>query len=249
MLKRSLAALTVLSATLAFAEPQRALLTHENKFPELHELELGAIAGYADYKNFDERALAPYLRFGLIENLTINASVPWRDIESDSNKSESGIGDATLGFELRAYQDILDYPYVIPHVEVAFSTGDEDKGLGSGETVTTVGISVGTVTYDCLHWVADVSYALNGGSERPDPDNVFIFGGSLIWDLSKRFSVLAEANVADEKTEKDDYPVFVQGGLVYKWTDRFVTGAYFGSTHGETYNAEDTAIVKASYTF
>lgn len=249
MLKRSLALACLTSASLAIAEPQRALLTHENKFPELHQVEVGVLGNYTEYELRDERAIGPYARYGLLENLTLNASVPYKDIEPQNGSSESGIGDANIGLELRAWQDIFDYPFVIPHVDVDLSTGDEDKGLGSGEAVTTFGISVGTVTYDCLHWIGDVSYAVNGGHEQPDPDNVFILAGSIIWDISDQFSVLFEANVTDEDTPNDERPSFYQGGLTYDWTDNLMMGLYFGAARGSPDDADGSATVKFAYTF
>jgi hypothetical protein len=239
--------LSVLGA--ANAEPQRALLTHENKFPALHQVEVGALANYSEYDTRDERAIGPYARYGLWQNLTLNAGLPFREISPEFGDNESGIGDTTVGLELKAWEDVFEYPYVIPHVDVTFSTGDEDEGLGAGETITKFGVSLGTVTYETLHWVADVSYAVNGGREQPDPDNVFILAGSLIWDISKQFAVLVEGSITDEDNPEDDIPAFVQGGMVYKWTADFLTGFYFGAERGTSDNRDGSATIKAAYTF
>ena len=244
---------TLLVATqLAHAEAQRALLTHENRFPEVGKAEVGALYNYSEYDNSngDEQYLAPYGRYTIIQNLTLNATVPYRWIEPEFDSSESGIGDVSVGLELLAYQDIFEYPWVIPHVDVAAETGDEDKGLGSGETVSTFGLSVGTTVYDVLHYVADISYALNGGHEQPNPDNVVIFSGSIIWDVSDKFAVLVEGRITDEDTIDDETPQFIQGGMSYKFTDDFQLSWYGGSSRaGGDRDADVVATVKAAYSF
>ena len=134
----------LLATQLAHAEAQRALLTHENRFPEVGSAEIGSYFEYLDLNNGDQSDIRPYGRYTVVNNLTLNASVPYAWLNPDNGSNENGVGDADVGLELLAYQDIFEYPWVIPHVDTAFSTGDQNKGLGSGETVTTFGVSVGT---------------------------------------------------------------------------------------------------------
>lgn len=252
MIRRLLAvSLFAVAAQGALAESQRAFFTRENRFPETGKAEVGGIYQYKEYDDRDESYVAPYGRYTIIDNLTINAAVPYGWVSPDFGDDESGLGDTTIGLELLAYQDIFEYPWVIPHVDLGLETGDEDEGLGQGETVTTFGVSVGTTVYDELHYVVDVSYAVDGGSEKPDPDNVLIFGGSIIWDVSEKFAVLVEGQATDEDNEEDDVPLFFQAGMTYAFTEAFVLSWYGGAdASGDDGQGEDMRVtVKGAYTF
>ncbi len=239
----------LVASQLAHAEAQRALLTHENKFPEVGKAEVGALYNYSDYNDGDVDELAPYVRYTIIQNLTLNADLPWVWNNPEDGDHERGIGDANIGVELLAYQDIFEYPWVIPHADVTMDTGDEEEGLGSGETVTTLGISVGTTVYDVLHYVVDLSYALNGGHEQPDQDNVTILSGSIIWDISDKFAVLAEGRITDEDNIEDETPQFIQGGMAYKFTEDFQLSCYGGAARAGGDLDADVVTVKAAYSF
>ena len=80
----------------------------------------------------------------------------------------------------------MDYPARHGH----FLTGDEDKGLGTGETRTLRALCY-TTTMDVLHWAAD---ELHDGWRRFRPvnerDDLTAGSLSLIWDLMSA-SVLA----------------------------------------------------------
>lgn len=235
-------------AGLAQAEPQRSLLTYENKMMDYHETEVGALVGNQSFDAYDITTVAGYARFGLLTNLTFDLSVPYKDLSVDGGDSESGLGDVEVGLALRAYEDIFGYPYCIPHVSAALPTGDEDKGLGAEDVPLRVGMTLGTMTWDELHWIVDFSYVANG-TRGSDPQDIFMFSGGLVWDISKKFSVLVEAVVTDEDTPDDETPVFVQGGMTYKFTRNFMLGAYAGGGEGGPDNAENAVTVKGAYTF
>lgn len=250
MIKKILAASTVLlvAGSLAQAEIARALLTKENKFPETGQLEVGSLFRHTEFSesNKDIDQVRPYFRYGLVENVTFNADVPYLWVKPDVGQKEEGVGDVNLGLDLLAYKDIFDYPYVIPHVDVSLETGDQDKGLSNGDTIWDLGVSIGTVTYDVLHWIVDFAYDFNGGARDREGDNVFKLSGSLIWDVGDRFSVLAEGLVLDENSS-NDRPFYFQGGMAYKATDNLQISAYGG---GWSQSDEDVvASVKVGYQF
>ncbi len=248
MSKKLLIPVLFACATLAGAESQRTAITTENKFPELGKLELGY-----DFKNreFDDakyRIHEAVARYGLIENLTARLHVPFVSADPDFGDKEQGIGDVQLGFDLRAYEDIFRYPYVVPHLDVAFSTGDEDKGLGTGETMFMFGVAIGTMTHDQFHWVLDVSYAANYEALATEEDDVFMVGLSWVWDISDRFSISIEGLVQDFQ-DTDNEPYLIGGGFAYKWTPAFQTRFFMGGWQ-EQESGEDLAFnVNAAYSF
>lgn len=256
-------ALAIAAGGWARAEPMRPLYVKENKFPGAGKLEAGALARYAEYDredqtisaggqsivfsrmgHRDEVILAPYLRYGLLDHLAVEASLPYVDIDRQYGDDSSGMGDAKLGFQLRAYQDIFDYPYVIPHLETRFATGDENEGLGRGYGSVSLGCSVGTVVADVLHWIADARYELREGHER---ENVAVGALAIIWDVSKQLSVIAEGYLSDEDLPGGDHPAYGQGGLCYKATPRLAVNIYGGA--GKNTGEDMIGHLKVSYSF
>ena len=239
------AATFIAGLSIASAEPNRTLLVNENRAPELGQLEVGGFFFDREYDAADETEFGAYARYGIWENLTAKVYVPHLDIEPDFGDSESGIGDVVVGLNLLAWEDIFEYPYVIPHIDVSLGTGDEDKGLGTGETDVNFGVSVGTVTYEELHWIADLSYVMSGGSDKDDPDDVVVASLGLIWDISDRFSIHGEGTITDEDTDSVENPIDVIAGMTYDWTDSFEMSLYGGG--GDTFDS--LVGVKAAYTF
>ncbi|MBN1269633.1 MAG: transporter [Kiritimatiellae bacterium] len=249
-------------AGLCQAEPMRPLLVKENKFPDAGQLEAGAVFKYSEYDEEDttvvfvdglpvinqagsreEMSAAPYLRYGLLENLAVVGTVPYRDIDNEFGDDASGMGDASLGFEIKVFEDIFDYPYVIPHMDVIFDTGDEDDGLGRGYSSVLLGCSVGTVVADIYHWIADARYEI-----RNDEENVFSGALAFIWDVSDELSVLAEGYVSDEEMPPDnDHPAFGQAGMCYKASEDLLISIYGGA--GKNTGEDMVGTLKVSYSF
>jgi hypothetical protein len=234
MIRRALipvVVLLLLVVTLAQAESMRTVLTKDNKMPALHRPELGVLFDYWEInsekllldngKNF---STAPYLRFGLLDNLAVFGQLPYQSFSPDIGDKSSGLGDVAVGFELMAFQDIFEYPWVMPHVTVSLPTGDEDKGLGAGETVVTLGAAAGTTVMEIFHWALDFRYKM-----QSDEDNIASIAASFVWDLSKSFSLSVEGKATDEKYKTNDkHPLFFVGGASYKATENLSFMVYGG---------------------
>lgn len=239
----SVAALGLL-ASVAPAEPVRTVFTLENRLPEQLGVELGVkgmFAGYdAEYSTDDGRIyeVGPEARFGITDRLALTAWVPWTGYDDGHDMDNSGIGDIHTGLQFLFFEDIFDYAWIIPYVDVRWETGDEDKRLGTGTTGAQFGLSVGTTTYDCLHWGADVSYGVNNAINYSD-DNVIVGAVSLIWDLNETprvygevlSSLFAEVQVRDDAPDPDDDCwVRGHGGLAFRANDLFTISGFAGAT-------------------
>ncbi len=203
------------------AEPIRTALTKENRLPRLYQWEGGVEFHYQEYKNNDEMMMAvPYLRRTMLRDFALFATLPYNRFDPDMGESESGIGDATVGFEFVAYKNLFGYPWIMPHGEVKFDTGDEDKGLGTGDTEYMIGVAMGTSVGRDFHFAADARYRI-----MRDEDNIPSLGLSVVWDLDHRFSLLAEMEVARRKLrdelgfrEDDSNPITFLVGMHYRAT-------------------------------
>lgn len=248
MLKKLSVAVLCASASLAIAEPQRAVLTTENKFPELRQLELGYDFYNREFEDSNYRSHELVARYGLIENLTARVHVPYDSNDPDFGDSESGLGDVRLGFDLVAYQDVFTYPYVIPHLDLSFTTGDEEKGLGSEDGMYMFGVAFGTVTHDMFHWILDLSYAANQGAKASDEDDAFQVGISFIWDVSERFTMGLEVLVQDFQ-DTDNEPYLIGGGLTYKWTESLQSRVFLGGWQEQESGEDQFFNFNTAYTF
>ncbi len=246
LLVSACAALSTLS--LARAEEARALWTTENKFPALGQAEVSYWLEQTEYDDFVYRSHSALLRYGLIENVTARLEVPWVQRDEDFLEDADGLGDVQLGFDLLAYEDIFRYPYVIPHVDVAFPTGDEDDGLGTGETMYMFGVSIGTVVYEVLHYVLDASYAMNYDARATEEDDVFMGSLSVIWDISPRFSVMGEGRIMDFQ-DTSDQPFLIGGGMSYGWTENLASTFFIGNWQESSFGQDQELMFKTSYSF
>jgi hypothetical protein len=245
MLKQPLVALVGLSlAASVHADVQRPQYTVENRLPKIGKLETGAQVSYQeiDYGRGQVDALSagPYVRFGVLDNLTATARLPFVNEDSSVGGTDFGTGSLGLGLQLRAYENILGYPYVIPHVEIQIDTSSDDFVSPEGQTISTVGISIGTVVDDNVTFVADVSYV-----DNQDTDSGVQASLSVLWALSNQFSWITEARVADIEDGENDTPGSVLGGFSYAWTRKLFTTFHAGT--GIDSSVDVIAAAKVAY--
>lgn len=243
--------LIVVMGGTVYAEPIRTLLTKENRLPRLYQAEVGAEFHYIEREHADETAIIPYVRYTVARDLALVGTLPYRSVDPDDPmlKKESGIGDATLGFEFVAYKDLFGYPWIMPHGQVSFDTGNEDKGLGAGDTEYMIGIAVGTTVNRKLHYVADARYRI-----LDDQDNIPSIAGSIVWDLDRKFSLIAEIELSREKDARDEFgmrddrhPLVFLAGMHYR-----ASRALQFTLHGGTSKNSDLDTIirgKVSYSF
>ncbi|MDA3872544.1 MAG: transporter [Kiritimatiellae bacterium] len=221
-----LLALSTLFVVASYADPQRTLLTFENRFPRWEQLEVGGEYQQVNYDGMfgaDVSSAAAYVRYGILDNLAVRMDVPFVEVDPETGSSESGPGDMEVEFQLRTYEDIFGYPYFIPHVSFTLPTGDEDKGLGADGTIVTAGMSWGTQMWDHLGWVLDVSYRIH-----PDEENRLLVGNSYIWDISNKFALLTEIGYEQETDEEDDL-ILISGGMAYDWSKSLQMAVHAGT--------------------
>ncbi len=235
-------------ASLAWAEPQRTFLTTENKFPETGKIELGYEYTGREFETLEYNSHSAVARLGLFENLTARVQAPFVNRKPDFGDSESGVGDVTLGLDLVAYQDVFSFPFVIPHLDVSLPSGDEDKGLGSGDTLIKFGVSIGTKTHEQFLWVADFSYASAYDAKASDKDDQFDIALSWLWELSDRFTINLEGMVRRMEAY-DSSSVLLGGGMTYKWTEALQSGVYFGAWNSNDSGEDQLLKVTTSYAF
>ena len=270
MLKKSLITVCTLGlmAGGAFAEEQRTQLTKDNAFPDHGQVEVGAQLDFIEFNDNSESfgtsdsnltRASLYARYGLTENLVVDVKVPFDDYDPDLGSGESGVGDIEIGLQLRGFEDIFDYPFIIPHITYDAGNGEEAVPGGSGDDTVTVGLSIGTVTSgffdhignhgdNQITWVADLSYDVNGSAE-----NSAVFGVSIIWDLDEQFAIGIEGNIRENLEDevavgkKDESPSLILGSIHYQASENLELSFYAGA--GKDSSADSIVGVKTAFTF
>jgi len=118
----------------------------------IERLELELILPYI-YQSNGSTTAAGMLRFrngrGGSGSRGGNGTVSWSGngqsqgaADSDSSGSRSGLGDMTLKAGYPLLEEGKLYPRMVPEVSFRFPTGDEEKGLGTGEFAAGVGMEV-----------------------------------------------------------------------------------------------------------
>jgi len=218
--------------------PMRTTLSRENKYPEVGQFELGGFYENAEKNEIEQDIYGAYGRVGIWEFVTAEAVVPVLDAEVDG-ENNNGIGDVVLKLDILGFQDIFQYPFFIPHVDVSLPTGDEDEGLGTGETGVIIGMSIGTKVYDMLTYIIDVAYSMNNGDDSFDDDDIFYVSGSIVWDVSDRFALLTEGRVYEENSY-ENYPYIIKGGVAYRFSPDVQIAGYGGVVNNDTTVGDDT---------
>ena len=257
MLRRLVTCTFITSLVLsAGADPMRTNLTRENKLPGQNNLEVGLGYTYSDIGidagmgglkiDGDATEIVPYVRYGIVDDLSIAARIPYvsPDVGGNSNR---GLGDIALDLELRAWEDIFGYPWIMPYVSYVSSTGNDEKNLGTGDSSWTVGASIGTTTYDELHWTLDGGYEFSS-----DYSNRASVGLGLLWSLSDEFALVGEVEwseyskfigIVDETTS----PIIWQIGFNYVISQMWDFSLYGGQETDGVRDAIAGGRVSASF--
>jgi hypothetical protein len=240
-------ALAVAGSVAATAEPMRTLLVQENKVPNDGKFEVGGLFLYQEIT--DDTSLlsdasytefGPYARYGVTKDFSLNLAIPFA--RSDLADGDNfGVGDLELGADLVGFEDALGYPYVMPYVRLALPTGDDEEGLGAGETQFRFGVSIGTTVDDNWDFVADLGYV-----GRSETDNSLRLGGAIAYSFSKKFSVHLEGiyDIPDDD-EVDELGVIL-GGMIYRPAELWMIGIYGGV---ETGDVDENVVVAAKLAY
>ncbi len=216
----------------SLASPMRTDLTRENRLPDVREIEASVYGRYQeltdnvqDYTDNDEtRGTAELrLKYGVNRDFALIGAIPGVTSEVGSADAEAGVGDVRLGFELRAFEEPYDLPYIMPYFEVALPTGDDAKGLGYGEVTAIGGLAFGTEVWEFVRMGADV-----GGVFNSDNSGLRL-GGHIIWELSPKFSMLSEIVYEDMPSDSNRNELWITGGMAYRPHDLWQISLHGGA--------------------
>src|SRR5207237_3278818 len=102
---------------------------------ELHHLEF-YLATHSAHEADGWSGTAPQweVNYGAVKNLQLHFSLPLAYNNPANESSSYGISDAEVGFKYRFIEEGKIMPQVAIYPAVEIPTGNEHKGLGSGQT-------------------------------------------------------------------------------------------------------------------
>lgn len=123
----------------------------------------------------DEQELEVELEWALTQRIGLVVEVPMAQVNPDTGATEDGFGDLALGARFLLVD--TDRFLMSGNLEISFPTGDEDRGLGSGE----VGLSPSlSMWFDLDHWVTlSTQVGTEHGVESGDSE--FFYRAALIY--------------------------------------------------------------------
>jgi hypothetical protein len=146
--------------------------------------------GFATGDEGTEYEVGAEIEYGLTRRIGVVFEAPYAFINPDDGDSENGVGD--LGFAPRFL--LLDYDRFLLSANIGFEfpTGDEDRGLGAGETVFAPSLSTWLDLGNNLGAQANIGieHGVSSGSDA------FVWGAALSYTMYLRDAEIISADGA-----------------------------------------------------
>ena len=219
----SVALLVMLDCCVVYAF--RPLSTEDTGIPEKGKLELETGFTYTREgnasNNFNFSLVSVY---GLLDNMALCVELPFDVMDPDDGDTEGGFSDMALAVKTLLLPEGERLPSFSVKTMVKLPTGDEDKGLGSGETDTTL-MMVTSKTIGCATLHGNIGYTFVGGDS--DSDNI-VYGVALEYSATPKLALVGEAFMETENDfDKETHTVSPLVGLRYHLTEKITLDTAF----------------------
>ncbi|MBL7197082.1 MAG: transporter [Candidatus Omnitrophica bacterium] len=211
----------------------RPLSTEDTGTPEKGKLEIESGFTYAresnTSNNFNFSLVSVY---GLLENMALCVELPFDVVNPDDGETERGFSDMALAVKTLLLPESEKLPSFLLKTIVKLPTGDEDKGLGSGKTDTTL-MMVASKTVDCATIHGNIGYTFVGGGSN---DDNIVYGVALEYGITPKLALVGEAFMETENDfDKEAHSINPLVGLRYRLTEKVTLDTAFsmGICHGQ----------------
>jgi hypothetical protein len=194
---------------------------------------------YDSYSEGTETTFSASVTTGLFPDLDISLWLPIVSVSPDEGDSESGVGDAEIMFKWQFMKEENGMPGLAVRGVAKLTSGDEEKGLGSGEMDYSL-ILLGSYKLEPVNLYATLGYTWVGEPPGVDLDNVVSLSLAVEYPLNEKLDLVGR--LAGESGQGDeDAPIFILGGASYAINDvLYVDG---GIRLGVTDTAPDWSII------
>jgi hypothetical protein len=160
------------------------------------------------------------LTTGIVPRLDIALKAGYVFLAPDESSKENGIGDLELALKWKLLEEKGNLPGLSLKLASTLSTGNEDKGLGSGGYDLSAALIAGKA-------FGNVEIYLNLGYTRIDKavdgDKPDIFAASLAgkWEMIEALALVGEVMYESPGADGEDAPVAMTAGLVWEIANNF----------------------------
>ena len=213
----------LLISNLAYAF--RPLSTEDTGIPEKGKLELETGFTYTresnESNNYNFSLVSVY---GLLENMALCVELPFDIMNPDDGETEGSFNDMAIAVKTSLLPEGEKLPSFLLKTIVKLPTGDEDKGLGSGETDTTlVMVASKAIGHATLH--GNIGYTFVGGDLN---DDNIVYGVALEYNIIPELALVGEAFMETENDfDKEAHAVNPLVGIRYHLTEKITFDSAF----------------------
>ncbi|MFH1479294.1 MAG: transporter [Candidatus Omnitrophota bacterium] len=173
----------------------------------VEERHIGIESGFEYVKQPDEeRNFSLVVKYGLTKNIDIGMETPYQFIDFKESANVDGIGDVKLCTKYRFLEE-GDLPGMALSFSIKTESGDEEKGLGSGEADYSV---TGLITKEIGAFTTHLNLGYTFVGE-PGDDNL-LYGIALEYPLNESLNIVGE--VAGETVFDGDFDDNLFSGLL-----------------------------------
>ena len=175
---------------------------------------------YAKSAEGDETGLSVTATTGILPNLDIGLALPYTVIDPDEGGGESGIGDLEVGLKFRFLEGEGARPALALTAGATIPTGDEEKGLGSGEVDLSAALVAG-FEFKPVNIYLNLGYGRLNSADTDAFEKADIFSASAAveWAVTEPFALNAEFLYESPGADGDDAPLAMTAGAAYAFSD------------------------------
>ncbi|MFC1624349.1 transporter [Candidatus Omnitrophota bacterium] len=205
----------------------RPLSTDDAGVVEARHMEIES--GFEYVKQTDkEKSLSLCVKYGIIEKLDLGIEIPYQFIDVSEGDKIDGISDIQIATKYHLLDETETLPALAMSCVVKTKTGDENKGLGSGELDYSLN---GIITKEIRDFTTHVNlgYTFVGEPEGENLDDIFSYSLAIEYLLIESLNIVGE--ITGETTfngDFDDNPFSGLVGLNYILTERLCFDAGIG---------------------
>ncbi|MEW6003595.1 MAG: transporter [Nitrospirota bacterium] len=178
---------------------------------------------YLKWKNSDrENILLLVPIYGITDRIELSAEVPYLFHNPEDEKSERGISDINIVSKFLILEEKDIRPAFTLKGVVKTKSGDEEKGLGSGDIdYSLVAVASKTIGDFELHGM--IGYTFVGDNGEENIRNIYLYGVAADYGITEKFHVVAEIagnRHPDRFSDKD--PLSGLFGVTYEVSDKII---------------------------
>ena len=160
--------------------------------------------------------------YGVNDNLEFSVEFPYM-IHYPNNNAHGGAGDISLVAKYLLAEENGKMPALTLKGTVKLDNGNYDAGFGSGDKDYTLFV-VGSKTFgDIIIINTNIGYTFVGKSKNTNFRDIFLYGISFDYELTKKVHLLAEVNGnrhPDSGETEDPRNWLI--GIIYKFSDKLI---------------------------